>query len=116
MLVKLDLSKLKIILLLILLFEEVSCSYNRKVFNTEIFCEKIRVMVRFAEADEVRSGIERAFEDKRKYGTSENYTVIRMPGNRSFKVERLPPEEAMKCILTQFEVNTNYKEVEKYYH
>jgi hypothetical protein len=116
MLVKSDRNKVRIIFLLGLLFLEVACNSNRRVFNTEISCTKVRVMVRFAEAEEVRGGIERAFEDKKKYGTNENYTVIRMPGNRSFKVERLAPEEAMKCVLTQFEVNTKYKEVEKYYH
>jgi len=106
----------KFFFLITILLKSSGCSYNHKVFDTEVSCAKIKIVVRFAQAHEVRAGIERALDDKRKFGTSESYTVIRMPGNRSFKIEKLPPEEAIKCSLRDYEIDIKYRNVEKYYH
>ncbi len=107
---------LKIEWLVLVIFTLFSCSVNRKIFDTEVSCQKVRVIVRFASAEEVKSAIEKAVEDKKKYKSNENYTVIRLPGNRSFRIEKLTPEDAAKCSLRDYEVNVKYKKVEQYYH
>jgi hypothetical protein len=112
MLDKLKLSKSLVILALVLLS---SCTHGA-LYNTELYCPGNKILIRFARADEVRKGIERAMADKKKYGTSENYTVIRMPGNRSFKIEKIPPEDSMRCSMQEFQIEGTYKQYEKYYH
>ncbi len=106
----------KIVGLFLIIFTLFSCSVNRKIFDTEVSCAKVRVIVRFADAKEVKNAIEKALEDKKKYNSNENYTVIRLPGNRSFRIEKLTPEDAIKCSLRDYEVNVKYKKVEQYYH
>lgn len=102
--------------LIIAIFFTISCEINRKVYNTEIICPKIRIMVRFAEAKEVTVGIKRAIAEKKKYDTSEQYTVIRMPDNRSFKINDIAPEDAIKCRLNQVLMPAKYNDYKKFYH
>ena len=109
---KLKLSKSLVILVLALVS---SCAHG-PLYNTELYCPGNKILIRFARAEEVRKGIERAMSDKKKYGTSEDYTVIRMPGNRSFKIEKIPPEDSMRCSMQEFQIEGNYRQYEKYYH
>ncbi len=116
MLDKLKLSKFLLVLLI--------CSvYGCKTFksddeqitayNTKVVCPNgVKLLVIYANALDIRKGIEQALFTKRKSGTSERYTVVRLPGKRSFKIEKLLPEEALKCSLTEFTFKTkrgNYK-------
>lgn len=111
MLDKLVLSK---ILLLIIFCIVTSCN-EKKVYNTEIICPKVRMMVRFSKADEIRRGIERAIADKKKYDTDEKYTIVRMPGERSFVISDIAPEYAINCQFNQIPTSVRYKDYKQYY-
>lgn len=114
MLAKLVRNKVWYVALIYLLF---SCSKQQgPIMFTEMLCEHERFLIRFANMKEVSVAIENAIIEKKKYNSSENYTVIKMPGNRSFKIANLSPEEAMKCKLQDFPTNLRYKYYEKYYH
>lgn len=112
---KLKRSKFLILILLPLLLD--SCG-RRHVYNTEILCPSgLKVTVRFATLEQVKYGIEKAYSDKKKYNTNENYTVIGFGYRKSFKIEKLSPEEAMRCSLRQVELSpddADYK-ISKYY-
>jgi hypothetical protein len=90
----------KFILLILLLGFFAAC--QKPIFNTEILCPNgSRILARYSTEEEVRAGIQKAYNEKKKYGTSEDYTVIKMPNQRSFKVEKIAPEEMIKCSLRQ---------------
>jgi len=92
---------------LILLFAALfSCSKGKKFYfyNTEVVCPNgMTVLVKYARLEEVRAAIIKADYDKKFYRTSEAYTIVRLPKNRSFRIEKLPPEEAIKCSLREIE-------------
>jgi hypothetical protein len=84
---------------------------HKEIFNTKISCpDGVRILVKYAKADEVRQAIEKADSDKKKYGTSEQYTVIKLPGQRSFKIEKIPPERMINCLLSQIPIDKNDKD------
>ena len=90
----------KFILLILLLGLLTAC--QKQIFNTEILCpDGSRILVRYSTEEEVRAGIQKAYNEKKKYGTGEDYTAIKMPNQRSFKVEKIAPEEMIKCSLRQ---------------
>ncbi len=77
-------------------------SEKKVFFNTEIICPGHEgILVRYARLEEIRVAIIKANEDKKFYHTSENYTVIRLPGNRSFKIDKISPEEMLQCSLRE---------------
>jgi hypothetical protein len=94
-----------------------SCYHRRpQLYNTEVICPSgFRVLVKFANLADMKAAIEFALEDKKKYGTSENYTVIRLPKNRSFKLDKLPPEQAIKCALRSFPVKATARDYRVYF-
>jgi len=95
----------KFILLILLLGFFTAC--QKPIFNTEILCpDGSRILARYSTEEEVRAGIQKAYNEKKKYGTGEDYTVIRMPHQRSFKVEKIAPEEMIKCSLRQSLIGT----------
>ncbi|MES2961929.1 MAG: hypothetical protein V4694_06040, partial [Pseudomonadota bacterium] len=95
----------KFILLILLASFLPAC--QKPIFNTEILCpDGTRILVRYSTEEEVRAGIQKAYNEKKKYGTSESYTAIRMPHQRSFKVEKIAPEEMIKCSLRQSQIGT----------
>lgn len=111
MLVKLKLNKLLVVFLIFF----VSCKSSQQLYNTQISCPNgLRVLVRFTNVFDVRRAIEKAAFDKKKYGTSENYTVVRLPKQRSFKIEKLSPQEALKCALEDFPVRASKRDKEVY--
>jgi len=90
----------KFILLILLLGFSTAC--QKQIFNTEILCpDGSRILVRYSTAEDVRAGIKKAYNEKKKYGTGEDYTAIKMSNQRSFKVEKIAPEEIIKCSLRQ---------------
>lgn len=106
MLAKLNRNKFLLIFLLIF------CCAKKVYYSTEIICPTgTRILVRYARADEVRAAIIKADEEKRIYRTSENYTVIKLPGNRSFRIEKMSPEESIKCSTEENVMG----QVDKYY-
>jgi hypothetical protein len=95
----------KFILLILLLGLFTAC--QKQIFNTEILCpDGSRILVRYSNAEEVRFGIQKAYNEKKKYGTGEDYTAVKMPHQRSFKVEKIAPEEMIKCSLRQSLIGT----------
>jgi hypothetical protein len=113
MLVKLELSKIYFLVIFLLLS---SCSSKKPIKFTELDCNNNKILIRFASADEVMVAIENFFIQKKKENGTENYTIIQLPDNRSFKIENLPPEEAMRCKIHDFSTSLQYKYYEKYYH
>jgi len=104
MLAKLKLSKicLKIIFLVTVSFVVVACGEKEVMFNTEILCpDGSRVLVKFASLDEVRLAIVKNYEDKKKNGTSDKDTVLRLSSKRSFRIEKIAPEKIIKCSLKE---------------
>ncbi len=60
---------------------------------------------------EIRAAILKAVAQKKIDRSHENYTVIRLPRNRSFKIEKNPPEKLALCGLRQSvmgQVDRNY--------
>lgn len=83
------------------------CGFFAKTqyFHTEMICpNRDVILVRYVDAKEMREAVVKALALKRKYRTSENYTVIRLAGNRSFKLEKISPEESLICQLRQIPV------------
>jgi len=99
MLDKLSLNKFAVILLLLLTTN--SCG-SVDIYNSEIICPNgLRVMVRYARQDEVVRAIQQAALIKKKEDSNENYTVIRLKDRRSLKIEKVPPEDSLKCIVRE---------------
>ena len=97
MLAKLNHNKFLLLLLLI----TASCG-QEKIYNTEIFCpNKPSILIKFARAKNVKIGIEKAYFKKKRQGTSENYTVISFSDKSSVKIEKISPEEMIKCVLRE---------------
>jgi hypothetical protein len=104
MLDKLSLNKLSIILLLVL------CSCAKRdpkldapgVFHTELICPgNDIILIRYSTVEEVKSALKNAYEKKKKFNTSESYTVISFTGNRSMKIDKIKPEDAINCSLRE---------------
>lgn len=103
----------KFILLILLLGLLTAC--QKQIFNTEILCpDGSRILVRYSTEEEVRAGIQKAYNEKKKYGTGEDYTAIKMPNQRSFKVEKIAPEEMIKCSLRQSLIGTAERKYIRY--
>ncbi len=91
----------KIFLLLVIFFAIISC-VKRTTINTEILCnDTIKILVKFTRARDVADGIKKALDEKKAQGTSETYTPIRLKDGRSFRVEKISPEELTKCFLRE---------------
>jgi hypothetical protein len=95
-------NKLKI-LVIIFLTSLFSCGrkdMSYLYYNTEIFCPgKERILIKFARSYEVKVAILRADFVKRREGSDGNYTAIRLPGRKSFRIEDISPEELIECSL-----------------
>lgn len=99
------LNRNKFLLFLLLLLAATSCKVE--VYDTEISCPNgLHVLVKFARKDEVQIAIQNAAIIKKRDGSSETYTVIRLKDKRSFKIEKLPPEDALKCTLRESRIGT----------
>jgi hypothetical protein len=109
---KLNLNKIFLIFVILISFQ--ACKYRVRV-NTEVICPNQKIMIRFAKSEEVRQAMERALADKKKYGTSENYTVIRLWRNRSFKIEKVAPEDIVKCTLQEHPLSPYDEKIIDYY-
>ncbi len=58
-------------------------------------------MVRFARKDEVVLAIKKAALTKKTDRSNENYTVIRLRDKRSLKIEKVAPEDSLKCLVRE---------------
>ncbi|MBM3580296.1 MAG: hypothetical protein FJX34_05965 [Alphaproteobacteria bacterium] len=88
---------------------------KRQYFHTEILCDgKPPIMVRYTKPEEVRASIIWGDAEKRKKRTSENYTVIYASGDRSVKIQNIPPEEMLKCQLRTITVINPDKRITKF--
>lgn len=103
----------KILLLISILIATFSCfDGGRMNSNTEIFCpDGLKVLVKFAKLEDVRAAIILAYEQKKRAGTSERETVFKLLDGRSFRVEKVPPEQMMKCSLKESRIG----QAERYY-
>jgi len=92
--------------LLILLFLLTSCgrmtNSPKEFYHTELNCPTRGViLIRYASMQEVQTAITNFYNQKKANNGKENYTIISLPGNRSFKIDRTPVEEVMDCQLRQ---------------
>lgn len=72
------------------------------VYHTELICpEREIILIRYSRLEDVRNSIARSYAKKKSLDGSEEYTVISLPGNRSLKIDKLPPEDAIKCNLRE---------------
>ena len=83
-----------------------SCSKEeKKYYNVDIMCpNRAIVTIRYSDLEEVRIAILRADFEKKYESTSIGYTAIKLPDGRSLRVEKIPPEEMIKCPLRQTEI------------
>ena len=112
---KLDRRNKIIFLSLFLIFACTKVNFSHKVnfFHTEISCPgKSVILVRYATLEEVRASIIKGIEDKKRFKTTESYTVILVSGNRSTAVN-IPPEEMLKCSLRAIPVTNPDKNITK---
>lgn len=102
---------------LIILLSTASCFKltKKQYYHTEILCpNRADILVRYTRADEIRLAIIKANEKKKFFKTSERYTVMSFPGNRSFKIEKMSPEEMLKCYLRELPIANPDKNYTKY--
>lgn len=72
------------------------------VYHTELICEDHDIiLIRYSRLEQVRHAIARSYASKKHLEGSEGYTVISLPGNRSMKIDKLIPEDAIKCNLRE---------------
>jgi hypothetical protein len=72
------------------------------VYHTELICvDRDIILIRYTRLSEVRKAIIKAYGNKKKFKTSENYTVISLENNRSMRIEALLPEDAINCNLRE---------------
>lgn len=92
-------------LLLFLLIFLSCCAEQKKFYNVEIICSGNPVVtIRYTDLEEVRQAILRAEFEKREEGTSIGYTAIKLPDKRSVRVEKIAPDEMIKCALREDEI------------
>jgi hypothetical protein len=92
-----------------------ACGPEKIYSNTEIICPTKRLMVRYANAEQLHKAMEKALADKIKYRTSETYTVIRFSRERSFKIEGIAPEDIVKCDLREYPLSEKELKMIDYY-
>jgi hypothetical protein len=79
--------------------------------NTIISCpNKEGIFLRYTSQKQVEDAIHNAYKRKLNDKTSEDYTALKFGQNRSIKIA-VPPEEMIKCEVT--EIPTTLKEKEK---
>ncbi len=107
----------KFLAIFLVFFVATSCGGRKvNIYNSEIICPTgLRVMVRFARKDEVVAAIKKAALTKKIDRSSEDYTVIRLLDKRSFKIEKVAPEDSLKCIVREeFYGNFSKSYIKKY--
>jgi hypothetical protein len=81
------------------------CGSQKKFYNVEIICpDNPIVTIRYTNLQEVQQAILRAEFEKRDEGTSIDYTAIKLPDKRSVRVEKIAPDQMIKCALRQEEI------------
>ena len=90
---------------LLLLFFLLSCKTTTApevFYHTELNCpDRGIILIRYASQQDVTSAIQYFYDKKKAARSNENYTVISLPGNRSFKIDKVPVEEVMQCKMRQ---------------
>ncbi len=91
----------KFLAILAIALSSFSCS-KVDIYNSTISCPNgLGVVVRFARKDEVVLAIQKAALTKKQDGSSENYTVIKLRDKRSFKIEKVSPEDSLQCFVRE---------------
>lgn len=110
------LSRNKFFSLLLLISLATSCWKKEIFFNTEILCpDGQKILVKFARLREMQNAIKAAYLEKKKLNTNYKFTIIRLPGNRSFKIEKIPPEDLAKCFLRESKMGVVDKDYINYF-
>lgn len=89
------------------LFGLASCALINDVpnLNTEIICaDGGATLVKFVRAKDLKRAILIAYQEKKKFKTSDKYTAIRLSDGRSFVLKNLPPEVAAGCNLRESKI------------
>lgn len=102
-------------LILLTLFSCKSDLDKPGVYHTELICpERGIILIRYSRLEDVRNSIARSYAKKKTLEGSEGYTVISLPGNRSLKIDKLLPEDAIKCNLREI-FHPRYDKLKKRY-
>ena len=91
---------LRLLFLAITLIASSCAAYSsvEKLSDVQMLCSNgTNFLITSATESDVRRAIKDAYDSKVKYGTSEDYTPIRLKDGRSLSIAKLPPEEAVKC-------------------
>lgn len=93
----------KILLIFLLAFSACRSEYEKPgVYHTELICPNHDViLIRYSRLPEVRKAIINSYNHKKKYSGSETYTVISLASNRSMRINKLLPEDAINCSLRE---------------
>jgi hypothetical protein len=99
----------------VIFFASCQSKVSKQLFNTQITCPNgVSILVKFANAFEIRKAIEFSLFERKKYGSKERYTIIRLSDRRSFKIENLSPEEIARCSLRDFKISATKRDYEVY--
>lgn len=80
--------------------------------DTEMSCpDGVVILIKYAKMQDVRNAIINHVNEKKLNGTSENYTVIKLPDKRSLKIDKKAPEHSLDCVLRE----SNYAPVKAKY-
>ncbi len=78
--------------------EELTPSPN---FDTEVNCPRANYKVILLETTpaDIRKAIDVSIENRNKYKTTENYTVLKLPNKKTFFIQGIIPENMRFCYL-----------------
>ncbi len=93
----------KILLIFFVFIFACKSEYDKPgVYHTELICaDRDIILIRYTRLTEARAAIIKAYSNKKKFKTSESYTVISLESNRSMRIDGLLPEDAINCNLRE---------------
>ncbi len=69
--------------------------------HTEITCPDRVILLKYSSKEEVKKAIRSAVVTKRGLDTGESYTPLKFSKNRSIQIDKMSPEDMMKCSLNE---------------
>lgn len=70
-------------------------------FDTELNCprENYKIVLLETTPADIRRAINNSIEERNKYKTTENYTVLKLPNKKTFFIQNISPEKMQFCYL-----------------
>lgn len=101
-----NLLKFWMALFLLILFAACSAFKGKINVDTQIFCQNgANFLIKDVRESDLRRAIKEAYNNKKRYKTSEDYTPIRLRDGRSLMMSKIPPEEMVNCFLREVSQN-----------